>query len=319
MRNTKQNITLFLKGMGMGAADVVPGVSGGTIAFISGIYEELLETIGKVNFNTLKLLKTEGVKSFWAELNGNFLVILLAGVATSIITLASLIKHLLKNEPILIWSFFFGLILASIWLVGKQISKWNPITIISLVIGTIIAYYITLATPTTGSESLLYIFICGCIAITAMILPGISGSFILLLLGAYSTILSTISDITSGTSVSITASLMLLGIFGLGCITGLLSFSKLLNWLFKKAHNIIIAILTGFLIGSLNKVWPWKNTLEWFTKHKGEANEELIPLVQQNISPINFGEENQLIPALLLGTFGLVLILILDRFSPDKK
>ncbi len=296
----------------MGAADVVPGVSGGTIAFITGIYEELLETISNVNLGLLKTLKNEGVKSFWSALNGNFIVTLLLGIATSIVSLAALIQFLLNEHGILVWSFFFGLILASVWLVGKQVKKWNIQKVLALIVGTIIAYFVTIAAPTSGSESLAYIFLCGSIAITAMILPGISGSFILLLLGAYTTILSAISNLN----------LSLIAAFGLGCIIGLISFSKLLNWLFKKAHDITVAILTGFLIGSLNKIWPWKETLKTFTKHAGEPNEEIVPLIQRNILPADFeiitGLENQIIPAIGLAVVGLILIVVLDRFSPDK-
>lgn len=298
--------------MAMGAADVVPGVSGGTIAFITGIYEELLETISNINLGLFNTLQKDGLKAFWSHLNGNFITALFLGIGTSIVSLAALIQFLLKEHEILVWSFFFGLVIASIWLVGKQVKKWNAINVVGLIAGSVAAYFITLATPTVGSENLLYIFICGAIAITAMILPGISGSFILLLLGAYTTVLGAVSDLK----------LAIIGVFAAGCLTGLISFSKLLNWLFKKAHNLTVAILTGFLVGSLNKIWPWKETLETFTKHAGEPNEKIIPVVQRNVLPADFesitGLESQFLPALGLAAVGLILIVVLDRFSPDK-
>ena len=181
----------------MGAADVVPGVSGGTIAFISGIYEELIDSISKVNLKTLKLWKQEGFLSMWRELNANFLVSLLIGIGLSIVTLAKLIRHLLENQPILIWSFFFGLVLASIIYVAKQITRWNLGAIILLLIGTFGAYFITTLSPQTADASYPYVFMSGALAICAMILPGISGSFILLLLGMYKPVLDAIHDVAA--------------------------------------------------------------------------------------------------------------------------
>ena len=311
----------------MGAADVVPGVSGGTIAFISGIYEELLNSISSLNLKAFQILFSDGIKAFWKHINGSFLLTLLLGIGTSIALFAKLIKYLLENEAILVWSFFFGLIVASVWLVGKQVKQWNIKNYIGLALGTIIAYYITLITPTSGSDNLLYIFICGIIAITAMILPGISGSFILLLLGAYTTVLGSVSDLLSslkdGNTTLLISSLTLLIVFGFGCVTGLLSFSKLLSWLFSKAHDFVVAILTGFLIGSLNKVWPWKHATEVFIKHEGEANEEIVPLIEKNLSPFNYteilGEPHQLTFAIILCIVGMLLIVLMDKFSPEKQ
>lgn len=322
----QKQVFLFLKGMAMGAADVVPGVSGGTIAFISGIYEKLLSSISKLNLEALKILRKSGLRSFWKHINGNFLAILFSGILVSIASLSKLIKYLLHHHEVLLWSFFFGLILASVWLVGKQVKKWNITNGISLLLGSIIAFYITLITPTSGSENLLYIFFCGVIAITAMILPGISGSFILLLLGAYTTVLGNVSDlltaIKNGDSTSIISSGILLSVFAVGCLTGLLSFSKLLNWLFAKAHDLVVSLLTGFLIGSLNKVWPWKHATKFFTKHQGEANEEIIPLVEHNLLPSKFtditGNENHLIFAIILCVVGFSLIVVLEKFSPKN-
>lgn len=278
MRSFKDYFGLSLKGMAMGAADVVPGVSGGTIAFISGIYEELLETISSVNLNALKILKNEGVKAAWKAINGNFIVALFLGIGISIVSLAKVISYLLESHPIMIWSFFFGLVVASVFYVGKQVKKWNISGVISLLIGTTVAYYVTILPPMSSSGESWFIFVSGMIAICAMILPGISGSFILLILGSYQTILGAVKD----------KDIMTIAIFMGGCIIGLLSFSRLLKWMFSKFHDLTVALLTGFLIGSLNKLWPWKQTLEVFVKHAGEVNEEIVPIVEKIVLPGDF-------------------------------
>ena len=249
MRSLLDYFVLLLKGMAMGAADVVPGVSGGTIAFISGIYEELLETINSVNFGVLKTLKNNGIKTAWKSINGNFIVTLFLGIGISIASLAKLISYLLEAHPILIWSFFFGLVLASIVYVGKQVRSWNAGAMVSLIIGTGVAFWITILPPLSSSNELWFIFVSGMIAICAMILPGISGSFILLLMGSYQTVLEAVKD----------KNLLTIGVFIFGAVIGLLSFSRVLKWMFSKYHDFTIAILTGFLIGSLNKLWPWKS------------------------------------------------------------
>ena len=301
IRTTKEYLSLSLKGMAMGAADIIPGVSGGTIAFISGIYEELIETINNVNFEAIKKLKNNGIKSFWTHINGNFLIALLTGIAISIMSLAKVITHLLETHSQLLWGFFFGLIVASVYIVGKQINKWDINNIISLIIGSIVAFYITILNPMQNPDALWFVFLSGSIAICAMILPGISGSFILLLLGSYEFILVAIKDFK----------LDVITIFGVGCITGLLAFSKLLNWLFKKYHDITIALLTGFLIGSLNKIWPWKETIQTRINSHGE----IVPFIQSNVLPSNFEGDSNIIEVILLSLIGLVLIYLLERFS----
>jgi putative membrane protein len=241
-----QYLTTFFKGMAMGAADIVPGVSGGTIAFITGIYDRLLGAINAVNFSVLKTLKNQGIKAAWTQIDGTFLLSLFIGMLTSIILLSSPITYLLQNNPVLIWSFFFGLVLASIWLVGKQIKVYNIWNIAIFLSGAILAYWITTLEMLTGSESLSYIFIAGSVAICAMILPGISGAFILLILGVYQIVINAIHD----------RDMKMLAVFGLGCIIGLLSFSRLLKWLLNNKRAQTLAMLTGFLLGSLNKIWP---------------------------------------------------------------
>ncbi len=286
----------------MGAADVVPGVSGGTIAFISGIYEELLTSISAVNITTLKLLKNNGIKAAWKAINGNFLLALVIGIFTSIVSLAKLISWLLEHKPILVWSFFFGLVLASILYIGKQITKWNSLVLVTLLIGAVIAYYITTLQPLISENSSpLFLFLAGAIAICAMILPGISGAFILVLLGAYKPVLEAIHN----------RDIKLLAILGFGAIVGLLSFSKLLKWLFNNYKNYTLAILTGFIIGSLNKIWPWKETLTWRVNSHGIK----VPFNQQSISPFSFEGDSQLAMALVLAIIGFSVIILLEKLA----
>ncbi len=295
-------LVISLKGMAMGAADVVPGVSGGTIAFISGIYEELLSSISSVNIATLKLLKTEGIKAVWKAINGNFLVALLIGIFISILSLAKLISWLLEHKQILVWSFFFGLVLASIIYIGKQISKWNALTVILFLAGAVVAYYITTLQPLISENSSpLFLFLAGALAICAMILPGISGAFILVLLGAYKPVLDAIH----------TKDFKLLAILIIGAISGLLSFSKVLKWLFDHYRNYTLAVLTGFILGSLNKIWPWKETLTWRLNSSGIK----VPFNEQSISPQAFDGDTQLTLAILLATVGFAVIILLEKLA----
>ena len=304
-RKVKDYIVIVLKGMAMGAADVVPGVSGGTIAFISGIYEELLGSISNVNLDLFKTLKNEGFKAAWKQLNGSFLLSLFAGIFISIISLAKAIKYLLENEPILLWSFFFGLVLASVIYIAKQISKWNSISVLILILGAFLAFYITTLNPLVSeNSSLLFMFLAGAIAICAMILPGISGAFIMVLLGAYKPILSAVSDRDYKT----------IAVVFLGAIVGLLSFSKVLKWLFANYKNYTLAVLTGFIIGSLNKIWPWKETLTWRTNSHGIK----VAFNQQSVSPFSFEGDSQLMMAIVLTVVGFFLILMMEKLAVKK-
>ncbi len=304
-RTIKDFVVIGLKGMAMGAADVVPGVSGGTIAFISGIYEELLTSISNVNLSLLKTLKSNGIKAAWKQVNGSFLLSLFIGIFVSIVSLAKAIKWMLENEPILLWSFFFGLVLASIIYIAKQITKWNLLTFALLVLGAGFAFYITTLNPlVTENSSSLFLFLAGALAICAMILPGISGAFILVLLGAYKPILAAVNN-RDFTTVAI--------VFA-GAIVGLLTFSRVLKWLFAKFKNYTLAVLTGFIIGSLNKIWPWKETLTWRTNSHGID----VPLKQQSVSPFAF-EDNQLLFAIVLAIVGFGLILLLEKLAVKKE
>ncbi|MGK0253186.1 MAG: putative membrane protein [Mariniflexile sp.] len=303
-RRFKDYLIISSKGLAMGAADAVPGVSGGTIAFISGIYEELISSISNVNISLFKTLFSKGLKAFWIQANGNFVLALLSGVIISYVSFMKLAKYLLENQPVLIWSFFFGLIIASIYFVGKQISKWNIPVIMALIIGTGMAFYITMLPALSQNESSYFLFFAGAIAICAMILPGISGSFILIILGAYKTLSDAINDIDVKKIV----------IFVAGAVIGLLSFSHVLKWLFKNYHNITLALLTGFIFGSLNKVWPWKETLSWHTNSKGIKS----PLIQESISPLSFEGDNQLVFAIILMVLGFLTIFILEKVGSRK-
>ena len=328
-RRLTDYLIISLKGMAMGAADAVPGVSGGTIAFISGIYEELITTISNVNFKTLKVLKTEGLKSFWKKINGNFLLALLTGIIISFVTFMKLAKYLIEYHPILIWSFFFGLIIASIFFVGKQITKWTLSTIITTLVGALLAYYITSLPSMASNNNSIFLFFAGAIAICAMILPGISGSFILVILGAYKSLSNAIDGLD----------FQKIAVFALGAIIGLLSFSRILKWLFKHYHNLTLALLTGFIFGSLNKIWPWKKTITIMS----DTSNEVIPfsnisdlgtlsvyqknvqdfeayktIIEQSIMPSTFSEINNQIDPQTMSAIGLMLAGFLTIFILEK-
>ena len=304
-RSLKDYIIISLKGMAMGAADVVPGVSGGTIAFISGIYEELLNSISSFNLSLFSVLKNEGFKKVWKMVNGRFLLALFIGICISVLSLAKLIENLLENHPILIWSFFFGLVLASIIYIAKQIKIWNIKSYLYLIFGLIFAYYITTLNPVISQNtSPWFLFLAGMIAICAMILPGISGSFILVLLGAYKPILNAIN----------TKDFFSVVIFMAGAILGLLTFSRVLKWLFSKYKNYTLALLIGFIAGSLNKIWPWKETISWRTNSKGIE----VPFNTTSVSPLSFDGDSKLLMAGLLAIIGFGLILLLEKLAVKK-
>jgi len=297
-------VLISLKGMAMGAADVVPGVSGGTIAFISGIYEELITSLNNINISLIKTFFKEGFLIGWKKLNGSFLLSLIIGIAISILSLVKSIKWLLEHKPILLWSFFFGLVIASIFYVAKQVTKWSLATILGFIVGAFVAYYVTTLPPLGTNDSTWFLFISGALAICAMILPGISGAFILVLLGAYRPVIEAVDSRDFKTIL----------ILGMGAVVGLLSFSKLLKWLFKNYHNLTLAILTGFIFGSLNKIWPWKKTLTW----RLNSHDEKVPLLEKSISPFSFEGDNQLAIAIVLMIIGFLTIFILEKLGSSK-
>lgn len=304
----KNALLLYAKGMAMGAADVVPGVSGGTVAFITGIYDELLRSIAALPYAVRPLVRGRLVEA-WATANAGFLLTLLAGVLTSVFSLARLITYLLEQHPIPVWSFFFGLILVSVHLVAKEIQRRNLSRGVSFVLGVAFAYWITVAAPMQWGTDSLSLFFAGAIAICAMILPGISGSFILVLLGLYPAVLGAVRSMDIG----------VLLVFAGGCALGLLSFAKLLSWTLRKWRDLTLAFLTGLMLGSLNKVWPWKETLTWRTNSHGERT----PLLEQNLLPGAYGDltgqDPQLLLAILLAVAGIVLVLGLEWFATRRQ
>lgn len=295
-------LLIFLKGMAMGAADVVPGVSGGTIALIVGVYERLLKALGSCTPNKLVWLLRGRVRETWQAIDGTFLVALLAGILTSIAAFANLLGYLLEEHSALTWSFFFGLILVSVYIVGREVYRWNIWTLLLVVLGGGFAYMITVAAPVQWSAAPLFVFLAGAIAICAMILPGISGSFILVLLGLYTTILGAVRSFDFG----------MLAIFALGCAVGMLSFARVVSWLLENARNATMAAATGLLIGSLNKVWPWKQTLSWRENSKGI----LEPMQQNNVLPATYealtGEPSWWVAGVALMAAAVLLVLALE-------
>ena len=308
-RTTKDYLMLVLKGMGMGAADVVPGVSGGTIAFITGIYEELINSIKSVNFKSLRLLLGGKLTEFWKAINGTFLVSVLLGIGISVFSLAKGLKFLLDHYPILVWSFFFGLIIASAVYIVRSVNTWNIGSVISGIAGIVVAYFITIISPAEANTTYWFIFISGAIAICAMILPGISGSFILVLLGMYKFILEAVGNFQVAVIL----------VFLVGAAIGIISFSNVLSWLLKKYHNQTIAMLAGFMVGSLNKVWPWKEVTKTFTDRHGEIK----PLVEKNILPHTYeqitGQSSMLLWAIILAIVGFALIFVIEGFTKPKN
>ncbi len=297
----------------MGAADVVPGVSGGTIAFISGIYQELIDTINKVDFSFFPSWKKNGFKIAWQQINGNFLLALLSGIAISILSFSKVITYLLETQPILVWSYFFGLVLASIYFVGQEITKFSLPTILSFTIGTVVSYYITIVEPVASPDSYPYLFLSGFIAIIAMILPGISGAFILVLMGSYSVVIGTINvfreALVSFNTTLLLQSILKLGTFAIGAILGIKMFSKVLHWMFDHHRNTTMALLTGFMLGSLNKVWPWKKILSTRIDSHGKE----VAFMEKSILPQNFEGDNLLIVAICLMIAGFLTIFIVEK------
>ena len=283
----------------MGAADIVPGVSGGTIAFITGIYEELLKSISSINFKIFGLLKDKSIKSVWYKINGNFLACIFSGIIFSVFSLSKSITLLIKNYPILVWSFFFGLILASSFIIGRTIRSWNSKKVVCLLFGAFIAFGITRLSPVENPESIFYIFISGAVAICAMVLPGVSGSFILLLMGSYKLILKALNELN----------LTVILVFSFGCLIGLLSFARLLSKLFKSNRDLTISILTGFLIGSIDKVWPWKIVV----LTRVDSSGEIVPFIEKSVMPYYFEGDPKILLALSLAVVGFFIVYALNR------
>ncbi len=301
-RKFSDYLLIALKGFGMGSADVVPGVSGGTVAFITGIYEELIDSIKNINPTAFKVLRKDGLAATWKHINGWFLVAVFGGILVSVFSLAKGLKHLLEHEPVLLWSFFLGLILASAIYIGRQIKKWNAKTILFFLIGTSLALFIALNSTFTTPNELWFVFIAAAIAICAMILPGISGSFILVIMEQYSFIIDAVDERDYKTIL----------VFIAGAAVGLLSFARLVSFLFKKYRNATIGLLTGFMIGSLPKVWPWKIA----------TPEELKRGLGELVMPKQFSEEMgdpQVLYAILIAIGGFAIVLLIEVFAQSSE
>jgi putative membrane protein len=302
MNNLKKYGLTYLKGMAMGAADIVPGVSGGSIALIAGIYQQLLDSINAFNLDNLLLLKSLQIKEFYARVNGNFLLSLMLGIFTSIFSLSSVITYLMEVHPIPLWSFFCGLILVSAFLILKNIKQWNVGILVALAIGTVFAWWVTDLPPTTSPDAPWFTFVAGAIAICAMILPGISGSFILLILGKYEPILLAVSQ----------KDVVTLALFASGCLVGILSFSRVVAFLLKRYYATTIGLLSGFMLGSVNKLWPWKVVTAWRTSSSGQQK----PFLTENILPSDYlaqvGQEPNLVWAIAAFLFGIGLVLFIE-------
>lgn len=286
----------------MGAADIVPGVSGGSIALIAGIYQQLLDSINSFNLDNLLLLKSLQIKEFYARVNGNFLVSLLLGIMTSIFALSRVITFLMEVHPIPLWSFFTGLILVSAFLILKEIKVWNWVIVVSIAIGTAVAWWVTNLPPTTTPDAHWFTFLAGAIAICAMILPGISGSFILLILGKYETILTALAQ----------KDFFTLALFASGCLVGILSFSRVVAFLLRRFYAVTIGLLSGFMLGSVNELWPWKVVTSWRTSSSGQQK----PFLTENILPSDYlaqvGQEPNLIWAIAAFLFGIGMVLFIE-------
>ncbi|MBV7314503.1 DUF368 domain-containing protein [Shewanella sp. NIFS-20-20] len=299
----------YFKGLAMGAADVVPGVSGGTIAFITGILDTLLNSIRRINPSLWQVVRHQGFKAAFLHINGPFLLSLFAGILTSILTLAKLISYLLAFHPIPVWSFFFGLILISVVHMLKQVSGFTWGRLVLFALGVAVAYFITMLSPITLDATPMNILLGGAIAICAMILPGISGSFILLLLGLYLPVIAAVKSLDVG----------VLAIFACGAIVGLLTFSHVLSALLRHFHDATLVFLTGLMLGTLGKIWPWKQVLTWRTNSSGHQ----VPLLEQNLSPWQYeqviGHSSQWPLAIVCLLVGIGLVWGLEYWSEQRQ
>lgn len=299
---------IALRGMAMGIAEVIPGVSGGTIAFITGIYEKLIDSIKAIGPGLAAPYRHGGIRAVWRTINGNFLLALGGGMAAGLLTGVVGVTYLLKHYPPVVWAFFFGLIVGSAIFVFRQLRHIGAQELLALAAGFGIAFYVTVATPAHGSDALWMVFISGAIAISAMLLPGISGSFILLLMGMYMVVLPAVKDsISKGDPHALTVSI----IFILGCLVGLATFSRVISWIFKHHRQAALALLTGFMAGSLNKLWPWHNVVQTRLNSKGEA----VPFITRNVWPADYAGDPLLLPVLIAFPAGLAVVFLLDRLG----
>jgi putative membrane protein len=309
MKKIHSYLLYILKGLGMGAANVIPGVSGGTIALITGIFERLINAIKSFDLKAIQLLLKGKMSDFVRYTDFWFLVSVLGGIALALVSLARLLDFLFVHYSIHIWAYFFGLILASVYFVGRRIAKWNIAVLLFFILGTAIAVSISIMTPARENDALVYLFVCGALAACSMILPGLSGSFILILMGNYQLLMiDSINQMDFPVLIP----------FIIGAAFGLLAFSHLLSYIFKKFKDQTIALLSGFILGSLSILWPWKQVLETYIDRHGEIK----PVLQKNVLPAQYseysGNENHLLFAVILILLGILSIWILEK-SVQKK
>tara|TARA_R110001592_G_scaffold237306_9_gene496309 strand:+ start:8541 stop:9503 length:963 start_codon:yes stop_codon:yes gene_type:complete len=317
----RDKIFIALKGLAMGMAEVVPGVSGGTIAFISGIYPTLMESISSLKPSLIGLLFKGQFKEFSKQLNLAFLIPLGAGMVIGLVTGVLFISYLLEHFPLPLWAFFFGLILASALYVFKQIKAFSLTTVVLTIVATALAYYVTIANPLGGSTSLVLVFFSGVIAISAMVLPGLSGSFILLLLGMYSVVLPTVKSLLKSPELD---AFILVSVFATGCLIGLISFARLMSYAFKKQPNNTLAVLLGFMIGSLNKVWPWQEVTNTRINSGGETvvftSKSVLPNVFSQLeNNFLYGNNPQIATVIVCMVLGFALVFLLDKFGSKAE
>ncbi len=293
----------------MGVADIIPGVSGGSIAFITGIYEELVHSIHELDSTSARLLSKFQFAACWKKINGNFLVTILAGIATSLLLLSGMMLHLLRYYPIMTWSFFFGLILMSFPLILRKIKKWKLGSATGFIVGAGLAYLVTISSPVQTSDNLFFVFLAGAIAICAMVLPGISGVLILLLIGKYQYIVTALNEFN----------ILVILVFAIGCLSGLMGVSRLLTWALTNYHQVVIALLSGFMVGALNKVWPWRKVLEYATNSKGDQ----IAVFDKSVLPWDYlsetGKDPQLFQAIFMMALGVLIVVLIEKIAVRLK
>jgi len=286
-----------LQGGAMGIANTIPGVSGGTMAFIFGIYEELLDSIKSIaNREVWQAVFRGRIDKAWQMVNGWFLLSLVVGIGVAILVVARVLEHTLESNPVIVWSFFFGLILASVWSVGRRITNWNVTTILAFVIGTVSAFLLVGLSPSETPESAWFLLLAGAIAVCALILPGLSGSLILVLMGKYKFILNAVNE----------GDLVSLGLLVLGGLIGLVLFAQVVSWLFKKYPNVTIAVLTGFVLGSLRKVWPWQLV-------DGKFSVNINPPIGQ------MGGWQEFLLALVAAIIGMIVVVLIDANGKEES
>ena len=306
------SLLIALRGMAMGIAEVIPGVSGGTIAFITGIYERLLQAIKNILGKEVFLaLRRGGLKEAWKTMDGALLMPLGIGMVAGLLVGIKGVSHLLESYPQLTWSFFFGLIMASIIMVFRMITKWDATTLFLLLAGAAIALFICITRPSQGIDANWYLFVCGMVAISALMLPGISGSFVLLLMGMYTYVLGAVRQLVEGdfSKISVVA------IFSAGCLVGLAGFSRVITWMFSKSPNGTLATMTGFMIGSLYKVWPWHNVISYRTNSEGEQ----VPFLEKSVWPQDYVGEPYVLGVITCAVAGFALVMVLERIGKHNQ